>query len=141
MQEMNAKLAADMLGNRKKTTRTSDSKKEVTIRLKGIIHMVPDTDAAAFKPTIVVATSSERIENWNVELVVMVLGVCYTAMLNRRCSIDNRQFGFDAGNERHPVSPQTIPSCVGSFVRMIIGWPIVKYSTQILAVIWSCNTP
>lgn len=63
MQEMNAMLAAAMLAHRKKTTRTSDTKKEVAIRLKEIIHMFPDTDAAAFKPTIVVVKNRVRSEN------------------------------------------------------------------------------
>ena len=40
MQETNAMLAAAMLANRKKTTKTSDSKKEVAIRLKEIIHSI-----------------------------------------------------------------------------------------------------
>lgn len=56
-------LAAAMLAHRKKTTRTSDTKKEVAIRLKEIIHMFPDTDAAAFKPTIVVVKNRVRSEN------------------------------------------------------------------------------
>lgn len=56
-------LAAAMLANRKKTTRTSDTKREVAIRLKEIIHIFPDTDAAAFRPTTVVAKNRVRIEN------------------------------------------------------------------------------
>lgn len=37
--------------------------------------------------------------------------------------------------------PQPSASSVGDSVGKIRGWPIVKYSTQTLAVIWSCRMP
>jgi|GEM_PF-3855405 len=39
------------------------------------------------------------------------------------------------------LMPQTKPGIVGPSVGMTRGCPIVKYSTQILAVIWSWTTP
>jgi hypothetical protein len=56
-------LAAVRLGNRKNTTSTSDTRREVPIKLNEIIHLSPETLAAAFKPTITVAKNSERREN------------------------------------------------------------------------------
>ena len=35
------------------------------------------------------------------------------------------------------MTPQTSPNRVGDSVATILGWPIVKYSTQMRAVTWS----